>query len=237
MDGTTTCTGEEIPVWGPCVGEIDPDPAVTRGPATCNCFSMGTWTIANTSPCFIFTDTNYTTVSGATSSVLSGTSVSCGTPATPLRPPAPTWSTDSLRVDCGGTFHVCYRLRAFATAAAAMSHTVAPGDCVMAEPCVDAIVPPGSSATDVTLPPIPGWATSTPAQNACAQEFVNNGGYAEMVVSGTSYECQDFAQGMSTGFVFNRVDYCPAACSNPTIPVGSRPAICAMCGNGSSGSF
>lgn len=232
MDGTTTCTGEEIPTWGPCVGEVDPDPAATRGPATCNCFSMGTWTIANLEPCF-WTDASGATVQGATSSVVSGTTVSCGTQTgTPFTPPGPTWSTDTLRVDCGGRFHICYRLRAFSSPAAGMSMTVAPTDCVMAEPCVDAVVPPSTTPMDVALPPLPGWATTTASATACAQAFVTNGGYAEMVVSGTSYECQDFAQGMSTGYVFNRVNYCPLACSNP-----SPPASCAMCTNGSSGNF
>lgn len=237
-DGMTTCSGEEIPTWGPCVGEVDPDPTATRGPATCNCFSMGTWTIPNTSPCFVYTDATYTTVEGATSSILTGTTVDCGTQTgLPLMRPGPTWSTDTLQVDCGGTFHICYRLRAFGSMSAAMSMTVADSDCVMAEPCVDAVVPPSTTPMTITLPPLPGWATTTPTATACAQTFVTNGGYAEMVVSGTSYECQDFAQGMSTGFVFNRIDYCPSACNNPTIPASMRPAICTMCGNGGSGMF
>jgi hypothetical protein len=199
---------------------------------------MGTWTIPNTSPCFVFTDANYRTVAGATSSVLNGTTVDCGGPqGTPLMPPGPTWSTDTLTVDCGGTFHICYRLRAFASAANAMSHTVSSSDCVVAEPCVDAVVTPSATPQTVTLPPLPGWATNTSAANACAQTFVDNGGYAEMVVTGTSYECQDFSMGMSDGYVFNRVDYCPFSCANPTIPDSMRPAICAMCGNGSSGMF
>jgi hypothetical protein len=235
-DGMTTCQGGEFPVWGPCQGAVLPTPGVTRGPGACNCFSEGTWNIVNVSPCFIYADAAFTRVLGASSSIdLGGGRTSCGPSRmgmAPWPPPAPTWSSSTLTVDCGGTFRVCYRLRAYAAVADAMSMMARPDNCVLSESCVETTIAPTMMATPRMLPPLPGWSTSTAADLACAQRFVDNGGYGEMTVRGLSSECQEFNDGMGGSLVFNRVNYCPAACSRP-----SPPAMCAMCRNGASGGF
>jgi hypothetical protein len=133
----------------------------------------------------------------------------------PFHPqPGTTWSTNSLRVDCAGEFHLCYTLRA----GNAMSPQ--PTDCVVAESCVDTWYPtPGMLQT---LPDLPAWMGT---DNACATQFATSGGYGEMSVQGFDAECDDVGDGSGGRFVFNRVNYCPLM--NP--PPG--------CSNGGSGMF
>lgn len=235
-DGVTTCEGVEFPVWGPCRGAVLPTPGVTRGPGACNCFSEGTWNITNVVPCFIYGDMALTRVLGASSSIdMGGGATSCGPSRmgmAPWPPPAPTWSASTLTVDCGGTFRLCYRLRAYDAPADAMSMTVRPSNCVLAESCVETTLEASRPPMARALPPLPGWSTRTAEDVSCAQRFVDNGGYGEMTVRGLSSECQEFNDGMGGALVFNRVNYCPASCSRP-----NPPAICAMCRNGASGGF
>jgi len=240
-DGMTTCQGTEFGQWGPCMGHVLPV-AGARGAPACNCFSSGRWEIPNIVPCFIFNDMLFRTVAGATSSIQGAApSAACGPPrtvGTPLMRPAPNWSTNTLAVDCGGVFRLCYRLRSYASLASAMSMTRASTDCTMAESCTTATVnpvPPGTMPTAMTLPPLPGWETTTPAQVACAQAFRDNGGYGEMTVNGLSTECQQIDDGMRGPLTFNSVNYCPLSCSID--PPATRPAYCAMCSNGSAGMF
>ncbi len=238
-DGVTTCTGNEFPVWGPCVGAVLPSPGVMRGPGACNCFSEGTWTIPNISPCFIFSDAGRTRVIAASSSIdQGGGMISCGAARMgnpPYPPPGPIWSTDTLRVDCGGTFRLCYKLKAYDAPADAMGMMVRPSNCTLSQSCVTATVtapPMGMMPMEQTLMPLPGWATQNAAEVGCAQRFVDNGGYGEMTVEGISSECQEFHDMMGGPLVFNRVNYCPSSCSRPM-----PPAECAMCRNGASGGF
>jgi hypothetical protein len=235
-DGMTTCQGTEFPVWGACEGAVLPTPGVTRGPGACNCFSEGTWNITNVSPCFIYGDAMFTRVLGASSSIdMGGGATSCGPSRTgmaPWPPPAPTWSSSNLTVDCGGTFRLCYRLRSYDAPADAMAMMVRPTNCVLSESCVETTLTATRPPMARALPPLPGWSTRTAADVSCAQRFVDNGGYGEMTVRGLSSECQEFNDGMGSALVFNRVNYCPASCSRP-----SPPAICAMCRNGASGGF
>src|SRR6185436_11230097 len=54
-DGVTTCVrkNEITTQWGPCVGQVLPQPDVAVGPKACRCFSGGQWKIDNTTPCFV----------------------------------------------------------------------------------------------------------------------------------------------------------------------------------------
>lgn len=240
-DGMTTCVGDEIGRWGPCMGAVLPTPGATRGPGACNCFSSGTWNIPNIAPCFLFRDMARTQIWGANSTIGTGmcdnAAHTCGTSSCMVTMPTMYWSTNTLQVDCGGRFHLCVRLRAFPSTTAFMSHTTSATDCTMAESCTDVTVPPiapGSMAPTVTPPPLPAWYTSTPAQVACAQTFATNSGYAEFTVVGLSSECQDFNDGAGGPLVFNRILYCPLLCADPAN--AGRPE-CMGCGNGASGMF
>ena len=136
---------------------------------------------------------------------------------------APTnWSTDSLTVDCAGTFTLCYTIKA------GDPKNPLPTDCVMAEACVTADYPgPDDAGTNpvVQLPDLPGWSTDA-AQTACAQQFYDTGGYGQMSVNGQSTECELVSK------VFQTVTYCPLSCgANPSAPG------CAGCMPGGGGSF
>jgi len=201
-DGTTTCVSDDEglgQVWGPCVGYVLPTPGAT-GAAACQCFSSGQWNIANLSPCF-YTEQGMSAVYGA-ASVLSGGSITC--PSTVFPPTAPTtWSTDTLKVDCAGTFNLCFTIKAGNPASPQAS------DCVVGQACVSADYP--TANTVQTFPPLPGWADSTPAQAACAAQFQATGGYGQMTVQGKSEYCEGIgADDGGAPMVFNTVPYCGA---------------------------
>ena len=52
-DGVTTCQqkSENTYAWGPCEGQVLPDPNATEGAPACKCFSLGQWKIKNLTPC------------------------------------------------------------------------------------------------------------------------------------------------------------------------------------------
>lgn len=223
-DGKTTCVlVDELHLqWGPCNGYVLPKPGATKGPDACHCFSKGKWEIDNLSPCFI------TYPSGATyavSTYLDGAGKShCPANIAQNPPPAPqpgtNWSTNRLTVDCTGQFKLCYAIKAGDMSKPAAS------DCVVAETCTDAWY--AKENTLQTLPPLPAWTSNQPA---CAAKFAASGGYGEMTVVGLSSECEA-VDDAGKPRVFNRVQYCPLACTqNPSL------AGCQNCGNGGNGEF
>jgi hypothetical protein len=212
-DGMTTCVlqGETGLVWGPCTGEVLP--TGTTGKAACTCFSGGHWAIANLSPCFVFSDPTMTTVMEAIAT--DATTMQCPTDFTM----APTnWSTDTLVTDCTGNFTLCYTIKA------GNGNSPQPTDCVVAKSCVTAYYPVANQV--FPMPDLPGWITDS-TMTACAQMFVNSGGYGEMSVEGQSDQCE-----LVPNHVFQHVTYCPLACNGP-----SPPAMCAQCMPGGGGSF
>jgi hypothetical protein len=222
VDGQTTCvkSGEFTFTWGACQGYVLPTPGATAGKEACVCFSGGTWSIANLSPCFFGTSATVTT--GAVSTVptydstgkLTGSacpSIGSGAVTAPSTP----WSHTTLKTDCAGHFKLCYTLKA-----GDVKNPLA-SDCTVATVCAE-----GDYTTpnvEQKWPDLPSWVTNSAT---CAQKFNSTGGYGEMSVVGESVECNGVNK------VFNRVGYCSSSCnSNPSGPG------CAGCSNGGSGSF
>lgn len=209
-DGMTTCvqTGESL-AWGPCDGEQLP--TGTTGKASCGCFSGGHWAIANLSPCF-YTDG---TTSGAISTIVQGGQIQC--PSDFSMAPSQSWSTDTLQVDCTGSFTLCYTIKA------GDGKNPQPSDCVITKACATAYY---STANQVQMwPDLKGW-ISSPSMGACVDQFKNTGGYGQMSVDGQSDECELVDK------VFQTVTYCPLSCNDP-----NPPAMCAQCMAGGGGSF
>ena len=223
-DGTTTClsTSEGLTqVWGPCQGYVLPTPGATTGAAACKCFSSGQWNLSNLSPCFItYSDGSIYAVS----SYLVGSTVTCPTLSdTPPPTPEPgvPWSTDTLKVDCEGSFTLCFTIKA------GSSTNPLPTDCVLGQSCVSGDYTTANAVQ--TFPPLGGWASSDPS---CAAKFSASGGYGEMTVKGLSELCEVIGADGGAPEVFNRVPYCSPMCqTNP------NAAGCANCQTGGSGTF
>ena len=140
-------------------------------------------------------------------------------------PPTPSgsWSEDSLNVDCGGQFKLCYTIKAGSVA------NPKPDDCVVMQTCVDTWYE--KAGTDQKLDDLPAWVSSTSA-SACAVQFATNGGYGEMSVIGKSIECDAVDDGKGNPYVFHRTDYCKPTCRmTPDLPE------CRACQTGGSGMF
>ena len=213
-DGTTTCqkSGEYGLTWGPCLGALLPDPGTTTGPGACKCFSAGIWWIENLSPCFWGDPWG---ALGASSTVGSGAAADCDNSAKPPQVPSQPWSKNTLKVDCGGYFQLCYELKG------GDIHNPQPTDCVLARVCVEGnYTTPGQAQP---MPDLPAWST---VDTACSQQFPI-AGYGEMSVVGMSVECDEVLT-----HVFHRVGYCPLTCKQA--PDGPE---CKNCGNGQSGAF
>jgi hypothetical protein len=112
------------------------------------------------------------------------------------------WSSDSITSDCAGHFKLCYALKA--------------GDinkpetgCTIATTCVEAEYP--MAGVDMPLPPLPGWIGT---DTACMTKFMNDGGWADMTVIGTSYGCDKIDDGANAPVVFFRQPYCPLVCAD-----------------------
>jgi hypothetical protein len=210
-DGTTTCklSGESDLQWGPCQGAQLP--TGDTGKAACLCFSGGHWDIDNLSPCF-FTQ-NGTTV--AVSTIVNGNQPQC--PANADAPPAEPWSTNKLKTDCTGFFKLCYSLKA------GDGMNPQPNDCEIVKVCTEAHYAPAN--TFVSFPPLQSW-LSAPGSSACVQQFIDQGGYGEMSVSGESDECDHVDK------VFQHVTYCPLSCND-----ANPPPECANCQAGGGGDF
>jgi hypothetical protein len=221
VDGMTMCVGagESGGAWSACQGAVLPDPTAKRGPSACSCFSQGTWSIANSTPC--------TTVDPMTmqptvmnSSVQNGNNSLCPDvdPQTAAMTP---WSTNSIKADCAGHFKLCYSLKA-----GDINHPDM-GSCTIMTTCVDAEYP--VAGQEMKLPDLPGWASNDPA---CVAKFANGGGWGEMTVLGQSYGCDQIDDGGGMPFVFNREPYCPLKCSDtPDTPE------CKTCATGMSNMF
>ena len=227
-DGVATCESftEFIGVWSACEGFILPTPGATTGPGTCRCFSGGRWAIDNLSPCFV----DYGESIYAVSTFIDGAGqAQCPTDVAPSPPPSPqpgtNWSTNRLTVDCTGRFSLCYTLKA----GDADAPTAA--DCTVAQTCTDPVWYREANV-EQELPPLPAWASATPAEAACAAQFQDSGGYGEMAVRGLSAECDVIDDGADGYYVFSRVNYCPSRCNEtPTLPE------CEGCMQGGSGMF
>lgn len=232
-DGKTTCTrtNEFSSTWGECRGQVLPQQNAV-GAQACDCFSLGKWDIANTSPCFTKTESN-----GVVTSVSAFSSTPPSAPGgsnTCVPGGANNWSTDKLKVDCAGTFTLCFRIRA------GDYNNPSANDCVVGESCVNNATYT-DTATELELPPLPGW---TGQSAACAKKWevdtpsTVSPGYGEMIVKGQTVTCDEVGGG---DYVFHRVQYCPRICrpSNPPAEGGYQPdsAQCVACRTASSGEF
>ncbi len=209
-DGMTTCVmqGENGLHWGPCVGEVLPDPNADAGAAACKCFSTGQWAIANVEPCIFFTDSTMTTATGAVS-----TTDTMPPACPPMQMAQGDWSTDTIKTDCAGEFTLCYTIKA------GDPKNPQPTDCVVGQACAAGWVPAPNMVT--SFPNLPGWESSNAT---CATQFAATGGYGEMSVYGFSHDCETIGS-MGSPYVFETEPYCPI--KNP--PSG--------CVSGGSGNF
>jgi hypothetical protein len=199
--------------WGACLGFITPDPTASSPFSACKCFSAGIWHIDNLSPCFWGDPFG---AQGAASTIGDGAAADCDKAAKPPALPSMPWSKNTLKVDCGGHFQLCYELKA------GNIKNPQPSDCSLAKVCVEGdYATPG---TEQPMPDLPAWSS---ADSACAQQFANENGYGEMSVVGMSVECDEVIQ-----HVFHRVGYCSLKCKQTP-----NAAECMDCGNGQSGGF
>lgn len=233
-DGQTTCKqqGETGLVWGECVGEVLPTSGATKGPDACQCFSAGQWKIANLVPCYYeFTDNTVQSFWAVSSKIESGTGNAVCPAASPKPAAAPSedWSTSTLKADCAGTFHICYRIKVGDAANPTAS------DCTVGEACTDGdYTTPG---VEQPWPNLKGWLGK---DDACAQKWYEimeqhpeqSPGYGEMVVKGKSVRCDVIDDGAGNDFVFNRLQYCPKKCQTDT-----TDPVCAECGQKGQGEF
>lgn len=227
-DGVATCVAktENTKVWGDCVGQVGP--TGTSGFEGCSCFSEGEWKIANTSPC-VAQNPGYYAYSAVFNS--SGQSTNCGgNNPIPAQGTAPdgTWSTDTLKVDCAGTFKLCFKIRA------GDYKNPSPNDCTVGETCVD--VDYQTPGVETQLPDLPTWAG---ADSACAQKWEQtpenvSPGYGEMIVRGKTVQCENVDDGNGQDYVFHRVQYCPNSCRDSA---NANNAECVECQRASSGKF
>jgi hypothetical protein len=205
-DGTTMCGVGEQNVWGPCANEVLP--TGTTGKAACKCFSSGHWDIANLSPCF-YTD-------GSNSGAISTLSSTGQCPTAFDMAPSEAWSTDTLLIDCAGSFNLCYTIKA------GDGKNPQASDCVVAKVCAAGYY--ATAGVTQTWPDLPGW-ISDPSASACVTQFEATGGYGQMSVAGQSNQCEDVSE------VFQTVTYCPLSCN------GSDAGMCGSCQAGGGGTF
>lgn len=242
-DGMSTCNqiNENAKAWGPCEGQVLPTAGQTKGAAACKCFSLGSWKLANLSPCFIEYNGDKTKpypVSTVTDGTGSGGrpvgQSDCPTipqmSAAPPALPGSDWTTDSLKVDCAGHFKVCYQIKAGDIKNPQAS------DCpIMDKLCVETDYL--QENIEQTLPPLPAWTTTTAneaAYTTCAAQFRATGGYGEMTVLGQSILCDNVDDGAGGAFVFNRIQYCPSKCEGG---MNATDPECVNCKQDGSGEF
>jgi hypothetical protein len=146
----------------------------------------------------------------------------------PATKPTEEWSTDTLKVDCAGTFKLKYRIRAgnFEAPNAAT-------DCIVGEVELPEAYYPTPNV-EMPWPNLPAWIG---ADKACSQKWASTAagvspGYGEMIVKGESVLCDKIDDGAGNEFVFNRIKYCPTSCNaDPTTPE------CVACQQSGSGQF
>ena len=227
-DGRTKCMpkNETTNVWGPCEGEVLPVPD-GKGAEACSCFSVGEWKIANTSPCLWNQGGGYYAYSTV---FKDGKATYCG-PEPEVAPPgtAPPgiWSTNTLKVDCAGTFRLCFRIRA------GDYNNPKSDDCILGEVCTDADYKEAN--VEQQLPDLATWAGKDPA---CAKKWESDTpenvspGYGEMIVKGQTVRCDAIDDGAGNDFVFHRVQYCPRSCRKPENESKEECVACQLAGRG-----
>ena len=219
-DGVATCKaiGETQSEWTECKGYVLPQDDAATSKERCECFSGGQWKLDNLSLCFL-KDGSGTYTGEAVSTVLTSNGTwACPADLSPQAPAEP-FSTSTLTVDCAGHFTLCYTLHAGPAAQAK------PTDCVVTRVCTEADYTTVDQPQIV--PPLPGWATTTPEQVACAKKFTAEGGYAQLSVEGQTVLCDTLPER-----TFVTLSYCSLLCSKtPDAPQ------CAQCQDGGSGSF
>jgi hypothetical protein len=229
-DGVTTCQqkSENTYAWGPCEGQVLPDPNATKGAPACKCFSLGQWKIANLSPCTATYDPgDGSGVQYASVSTLISTG-KCPQFTGPATKPTEEWSTDTLKVDCAGTFQLKYRIRA-----GNFDAPNAATDCVVGEVELPSAYYPTPNV-EMPWPNLPAWIG---ADKACSKKWFDtpagvSPGYGEMIVKGESVLCDKIDDGAGNEFVFNRIKYCPTSCNaDPSTPE------CVACQQSGSGQF
>ena len=232
-DGVAECVrkNETTNVWGPCEGQVLPE-RDAKGKEACACFSFGEWKIDNTSPCNWSLDgTNYFAYStvydkgSQTTSFCSQDSHASG----PGQVPSGIWSTNTLKVDCAGTFKLCYRIRA------GTYETPNASDCILGEVCIDAVYEKENEVQQ--LPDLPAWAGT---DQACSKKWESetpanvSPGYGEMVVKGQTVRCDEVGNaGGQTEYVFHRVKYCPRICRDEANKNDPACVDCQLKGQGS----
>jgi hypothetical protein len=207
-DGQTVCTktGELSLAWGPCNGEVLPNPTATNAADRCSCFSTGQWHIENLVPWFVnYTSDNkwygFSTTQDPQTGVFQAPTVGNSFPEPPPMPSAQ-WSKDDLTVDCEGTFTLIYELKAGDFA------NPSPTDCSLAR---IELAPTfyGTRNVKQSFPALNAWETNA-GQSDCAHKFHDNGGYGEISVKGKDVLCDAIDDGSGNPFVFHRVQYCKA---------------------------
>jgi hypothetical protein len=245
-DGTTTCRpkNETTNVWGPCEGQVLPKPG-GKGAEACSCFSAGIWKLENTSPCMRQLGGEYWAHSTVQDYPAAGqvgycTQTENAAPGELPNAPGKSWSRNTLKVDCSGTFHLCFKIRQgdYTNPQAT--------DCVIGEVCVDAEYL--EAGVEQSLPPLPLWTGGASADaKACAKKWEGDTpsdkspGYGEMIVKGSTVWCNAIDDGSGNEFVFNRVQYCPRICrpTNPADQGGYQPTHpeCVKCQLAGKGEF
>jgi hypothetical protein len=204
-------------------GEISPGGDVSGGDSgnqTCgSCFLKGSWKIDNLSPCFVSTapaaDGGASMLAAVVSTYLeAGTSRCPEDPAALITRP---WSTSTLTTDCPGRYHLCVTLKA------GDAKMPGAGDCTVVQSCADDQYAVANLAQMWAT--LPGWRVADAAL-PCAQKMRDQGGYAQLTVSGTADQCGAIQKTLSV------VGYCPLSCkATPNIPE------CMNCKTGGGGTF
>jgi hypothetical protein len=221
-DGMTRCIkGTEFGNrWGSCDGYVLPVEGKTEGADACLCFSNGTWKLDNLVPCIAQDAMKRYFVYSSRPSKDTGY-VCDGLAMTPPPVPADDWTASSLKVDCGGRFELCYTIKSGDVTKPSAD------DCVLMRSCVNVWY--ARAGSDQKLPNLKGWAA---ADQACAQKFVERGGYGEMSVLGLSSECEAVDDGQGAPYVFKRASYCPPSCAETP-----DRAECKSCSASGAGEF
>jgi hypothetical protein len=231
-DGKAKCMpkNETSNVWGACEGQVLPRPD-GKGAEGCGCFSVGEWKIANTSPCLWNSGGSYYAYSRVLTN--DGQAVKCGeeTPHPGAgEAPQGTWSKNTLKVDCAGTFKLCFRIRA------GDYNAPKADDCILGEVCTGDVEYKEANVEQL-LPDLATWAGKDPV---CAKKWELDTpenvspGYGEMVVKGETVRCDAIDDGAGNDYVFHRVQYCPRTCRDQAN--ASNPE-CVACQLASKGTF
>jgi len=225
-DGKAKCIvkNETLNVWGACEGQQLPV-LNAQGKEACACFSVGEWNIANTAPCLHTPDgTNYQAYSTV---YKDGQATNCnlGDPVpAPGTGPTGDWSPDTLKVDCAGTYRLCFRIRT------GDFNNPSTNDCILGESCIDAVYEKENVVQQ--LPPLPAWGGK---DAACAKKWEKDTpinvspGYGEMIVKGSTVRCDEVG---GQDFVFHRVQFCARSCRDAANANNPECKACQLAGTG-----